>query len=166
MVHVEIRIAVKRDLESLADALGPGTSAAQVRARLEENREGLRSMIVAVREGRAVGSVSIGGGRFLREGSMRLFSLDVGPAFQRKGVGTALINAVEDIAAGRGLNEVNLEVGIDNEEAIRLYRRLGYQRCGEIVMDRWQRLQDDGSSETIETPLFVLVKRLDLTGVR
>ena len=157
---VEIRIATDGDLESLAEAHGSGISAAQIKRRLEESRQGFRTVLVAVKEDRAVGSVSIGGGRFQRTGSLRLFALDVGPAFRRKGVGTALVHAVEAIAAERGLDEVNLEVEINNEDAIRLYRRLGYRICGDAVMDCWARLRDDGSSETIKVPVFVMVKRL------
>ena len=87
----------------------------------------------------AVGSVGIGGGRHQSPGSLRLFAfdvgaLDVGPAFQRKGVGTALIKAVEAIAATRDVAEINLEVTIDNKDAIRLYGRLGYRICGDPVM--------------------------------
>ncbi len=160
MMPVEIRIATDRDLESLADAFVHGTSVAQLQRRLEESKCGLRTMLVAVLEGRAVGAVSIGGWGHQREGSLRLFALDVGPAFQRKGVGTALIKAVEAIAAESGMEEVNLEVEIDNEDAIRLYRSLGYRICGKPVMDRWHLLRDDGSSETIEVPVFVMVKRL------
>ena len=160
MMPVEIRIATNRDLESLADALGPEAGAAQLSTRFEENRTGIRTMLVAVQDGRAVGTISIGGGRFQREGSLRLFALNVGPAFRRQGVGTALVKAVEAIATESGMDEVNLEVEIDNEDAIRLYRRLGYRICGDPVMDRWTRLRDDGSVDTIEVPVFVMVKRL------
>ena len=165
MDAVEIRIATDRDLESLADAHDPGISAAQIERWLEESRMGFRTLLVAVEEGRAVGSVSIGGGRHQSPGSLRLFAfdvgaLDVGPAFRRKGVGTALIKAVEAIAADRDLDEVNLEVAIENKDAIRLYGRLGYRICGDPVMDRWNRMRDDGSSETIEEPSFLMVKRL------
>ena len=157
---VEIRIATDCDLESLAEAHGPGISSAQIKRRLEESSKGFRTMLVAVKEDRAVGSVSIGGGRFQRKGSLRLFSLDVGPAFRRKGVGTALVCAVEAIGTESGMDEGNLEVEIDNKDAIRLYRRLGYRICGDAVMDSWTRLEDDGSSDTIEVPVFVMVKRL------
>ena len=160
MNALEIRIATDCDLESLAESHAPGISAAQIKRRLEENRKGFRTMLVAVQEGRAVGSISIGGGRFQRPESLRLFALDVGPAFRRNGVGTALVKAVEAIAAESGMGEVNLEVEIDNKDAIRLYLRLGYRICGDAVMDRWTRLEDDGSSETIEVPVFVMVKRL------
>lgn len=160
MMPVEIRIATNRDLESLADALGPEAGAAQLSTRFKENRTGIRTMLVAVQDGRAVGTISIGGGRFQREGSLRLFALDVGPAFRRNGVGTALVKAIEAIAADRDLDEVNLEVAIENKDAIRLYGRLGYRICGDPVMDRWNRMRDDGSSETIEEPSFLMVKRL------
>ena len=158
---LEIRVATIHDFESLVDALGPEAGTAQLSTRFEESRTGLRTTLVAIKEGRAVGTISIGGGQFQREGSMRLFALNVGPAFRRQGVGTALVKAVEAIAAERGLAEVNLEVTIDNEDSIRLYRRLGYRICGDTVTGRWERKLDDGSSETIEVPVFVMVKKLD-----
>ena len=157
---VKIRTVKDSDLESLADAHRPGISTAQIKRRLEESDSGFRTMLVAVREGRAVGSVSIGGGRFQREGSLRLFSLDVGAAFRNSGLGTALVNAVEAVAADKGLNEVNLEVEINNKDAIRLYHRLGYRIRGDAVMDRRTQLRDDGTVVTIEVPVFVMVKRL------
>ncbi len=157
---IEIRTATDHDLESLAEAHAPGISAAQIKRRLEESRKGFRTMLVAVKQCRAIGSVSIGGGRFQRKNSLRLFALDVGPEFRRNGIGTALINTVEAIAHDRGLDKVNLEVETDNKDAIRLYRRLGYRICGNPVMDRWTLLQDDGTTKTIEVPVFVMVKRL------
>ena len=161
MNALEIRVARIHDLESLANALGPEAGAAQLSTRFEESRSGIRTMLIAARDGVAIATISIGGGQFQREGAMRLFALNVGPAFRRRGVGTALVKAVEAIAAERGLAEVNLEVTIDNEDSIRLYRKLGYRICGDTVTGRWERKLDDGSSETIEAPLFVMVKKLD-----
>lgn len=157
---LQIRIATKHDLESLTSALVPELSAAHIAQRFEESRAGIRTMLVAVRDGSAIATISIGGGRFQQEGSLRLFALNVGPAFRRKGVGTALVKAVESIAAESGMDEVNLEVTTENEDAIRLYRELGYRICGDTVMGHWQNMRDDGTSETIEAPLFVMVKKL------
>jgi ribosomal protein S18 acetylase RimI-like enzyme len=66
---------------------------------------------------------------------MRMFSLNVGAAFRRKGVGTALMEAVEQRARERGHQTVNLEVAVGNVDAVRLYKRRGYRclRDGEVV---------------------------------
>jgi ribosomal protein S18 acetylase RimI-like enzyme len=64
---------------------------------------------------------------------LRLFALDVGLRFRGRGIGTALIEAVERRARRQGLRGVNLEVGVDNGDAIRLYERLGYRRRGSPV---------------------------------
>ena len=160
IVEFQIRIASECDMESLAAALAPEPSAAHLAQRFEDSRTGIRTMLVAAIDGCAVGTISIGGGQFQRLGSLRLFALDVGPAFRRKGVGSALVKAVEAIAVDRELDEVNLEVTIDNCEAINLYLKLGYRICGNTVTGRWERKLDDGSSEIIEEPLYVMVKNL------
>ena len=113
------------DLGPLTTALEPEVPAAQVARRLEESRLGYRDMLVAELDEQVVGMVSLGGHGFQRHGSLRLFALDVGAAFRRRGVATALVRAVEAIASGRALDKVNLEVAIDNKDAIRLYERLG-----------------------------------------
>lgn len=89
-----------------------------------------------------------------------MFALDVGQAFRRQGVGTALIEAVEEMARLAGLGNVNLEVAVDNAGALRLYERLGYHRTGEPVTDRWEQQADDGSSEQIEEVSWIMVRSL------
>ena len=103
----------------------------------------------------------MGGHGFQRPGSLRLFALDVGAAIRRRGVGTALVKAVEAIASRRALDEVNLEVAIGNRDAIRLYERLGYRRHGDPVSDRWERRLDDGSSQMVDVPSWVMINRLE-----
>ena len=159
--RLSVRPAVDGDLGPLTAALGPDVPAAQVTRRLEESRLGYRDMLVAELDGQVVGTVSMGGHGFQRPGSLRLFALDVGAAFRRRGVGTALVKAVEAIASGRALDEVNLEVAIDNKDAIRLYERLGYRRHGDPVSDRWERRLDDGSSQMVDVPSWVMINRLE-----
>ena len=118
-------------------------------------------MLVAELDGQVVGTVSMGGHGFQRPGSLRLFALDVGAAFRRRGVGTALVKAVEAMASGRALDEVNLEVAIGDRDAIRLYERLGYRRHGDPVSDRWERRLDDGSSQLVDVPSWVMINRLE-----
>ncbi len=153
---LSIRPTREDDLEALSAALEPGIGAVQIRHRLEESLHGHREMLVAELEGQAVGTVSMGGRSFQRPGSLRLFALDVGTAFRRQGIDTALVEAA--VAAGRALGEVNLEVAVDNEDAIRLYERLGFRRHGDPVVDCWQQWRDDGSSQLIEVPSWVMIK--------
>ena len=103
--RLSVRPAVDGDLGPLTAALGPDVPAAQVTRRLEESRLGHRDMLVAELDGRVVGTVSMGGHGFQRPGSLHLFALDVGAAFRLRGVGTALVKAVEAIASGRDLDE-------------------------------------------------------------
>ena len=147
-----IRLARKNDLAALTAALEPEISATQVNRRLEESRLGYREMLVAELNGQAVGTVSVGGVGFQRPGSLSLFALDVGEVYRNRGIGTALVKAVEAVAADRGLDKVNLEVAIDNENAIRLYERLGFRRLGDPVMDHCQQT---------EAPSWVMVKELE-----
>jgi GNAT superfamily N-acetyltransferase len=67
-------------------------------------------------------------------------------AFPRgRGVGTALVQAAEEVTAGWGRAVIGLAVELDNERARRLYERLGYQLwAGPRVIDRWTEKDADG----------------------
>ena len=157
---MRIRLVRCADVEALADSLSPDVSAAQVKRRFEESQHGYRTMLVAELEGSAVGTVSMGGGRFQRPGSLRMFALDVGIEFRGCGIGTALIRAVEAMAVDMGTSEVNLEVSVENEDAIRLYERLGFHRLPEQATDRWEQMSEDGSSRTVEEQSWIMIKRV------
>ncbi|MBQ6508960.1 MAG: GNAT family N-acetyltransferase [Flexilinea sp.] len=58
-----------------------------------------------------------------------LLTLAVLPEFRNRGIGSALLHAMEN-AFGR--SEVYLYVDIENKNAIRLYRRAGYEQAGII----------------------------------
>jgi len=68
--------------------------------------------------------------------------------FQRKGVGTALLQAAVDMAdKWLNLSRLELEVYSDHESAVRLYKRFGFAiegtliryayRAGQYVDERW-----------------------------
>lgn len=61
----------------------------------------------------------------------RLYSLAVSPEFQGKGVGHALMLAVEDAAMEHDCITVRLEIRKDNASGIALYKKLGYREFGE-----------------------------------
>ncbi len=60
----------------------------------------------------------------------RLYSLAVSPRARGKGVGRALLTALEDAARETESRFIRLEVRVDNEGAIALYRAEGYRRIG------------------------------------
>jgi ribosomal protein S18 acetylase RimI-like enzyme len=61
-----------------------------------------------------------------------LFSMWVAPEARGRGVGGALIDTLVDWARSNGNSELLLDVGDDNEPAIALYRRKGFERTGVI----------------------------------
>ena len=159
--RLAVRRAEEKDIDGLAAALWPDASRAQVAQRWQDHRDGYREMLVAELDGRVVGTVSTSGHRHQRPGSLRLLALNVSPAFRGRGVGTALVRAVEEEEARRrGLAHVNLEVAVENAGAIRLYERLGYQRQGKPIVDRWTRLADDGGREEVEELSWVMVAKV------
>jgi ribosomal-protein-alanine N-acetyltransferase len=77
-------------------------------------------------EGELVGSTI---GRIEKIGSRvvgRVYTLNVRPDFRRRGIGVALLKSLEKEFKRFGCEKVILEVAVDNEPAMRLYRSLGY----------------------------------------
>ena len=156
-----IRRVRESDLSALTATLEPDVSAKQVNHRWQEDCDGYREMFVVELDCEVVGTVSSTHHHYQLPESLRMLALDVGRAFRRQGVGTALIEAIEAKARREGLRSVNLEVAMDNHAALHLYEGLGYQRLGEPIVNRWTRLTDDGRCEKVEEHSWVLVKKLD-----
>ena len=117
-------------------------------------------MLIAKLDGQIVGTISIGSYGHQLPVSLRMFALDVGAKFRRRGVGTALVEAVEAIARRYGIQSVTLEVAGGNEGALSMYERLGYQRLGNPEIVRWNRLSDSGHDEKVEELSWVMIKQL------
>lgn len=49
---------------------------------------------------------------------------------QKEGIGNFLMQSMIRLAADYGVNTIHLEVRVSNDTAIRLYERLGFQKCG------------------------------------
>jgi len=60
-----------------------------------------------------------------------VFSIGVAPTFRNRGVGSALLTTMEEIAHIRGAHSVFLEVGINNQTGRALYKKAGYQVIGQ-----------------------------------
>ena len=59
-----------------------------------------------------------------------VMNVAVDPEHQRRGVATALIEHLFELAAGDERRGYTLEVRVSNEDAIRLYRKLGFEPRG------------------------------------
>lgn len=56
----------------------------------------------------------------------KIITIDVAPPAQHSGLGTLLMSAVEDELKSAGCDYVSLEVAVDNERALRFYKKHGY----------------------------------------
>ncbi len=84
-------------------------------------------------------------------GAGELWMLSVHEAWQSLGVGTFLVEALEQAAAARGLRRVQLSVEDDNPRAAALYARLGYRPVGRRE-ESWP--LDDGSQHVTTTTVL------------
>lgn len=101
-------------------------------------------------------SIAVGGVDFTRRpGGGELWMLSVRGGWQSLGVGSMLINALEDRVRGRGLPRATLSVEHDNPRAESLYRRLGYRRTG-TELDGWS----IGPARSYATVCFTMAKPL------
>lgn len=122
--------AIRRQESVLLGTLAlPGERVEQTRKFLE----GLgpeAHLLVAELDGQVVGLI----GLHVKSGRMRhsaTVGMMVHEAFQGRGIGTALMAAILDLAdRWLNLHRVELEVFPDNERALRLYRRFGFVEEG------------------------------------
>ncbi|HLF72364.1 MAG TPA: GNAT family N-acetyltransferase [Dehalococcoidia bacterium] len=152
--RLHIRRLRREEIPALAAAIGE-ISEAQIVNRWREQEMGYRELLVAEQDGELAGTVSIGEG----ESTLHLFALEVAPALRRRGIGSAIVRHVIDVAWRRGLTRVYLEVRVDNP-ARRLYHRLGFRRVGPEFSNAWWRYLDDGTQERVEEPSIRMVKRV------
>ncbi|WP_295746533.1 ribosomal protein S18-alanine N-acetyltransferase [uncultured Limosilactobacillus sp.] len=55
-------------------------------------------------------------------------NIAVTPGYQRQGLGTAMLRALEKVSTENGMLTMSLEVRVRNSRAQRLYRQLGFQK--------------------------------------
>ena len=128
---VEIRPLRDGDLDGLEWDSQQAIQADYVRRTLAERGDDV-VFLVALANAQPVGVLGLDFGRKAEEGIVHLWAFGVLPSLQRLGIGTAMMRAAESliVAAPRGANAV--EVGVDewNQDAAKLYRRLGYRDHG------------------------------------
>jgi putative acetyltransferase len=134
--------ALLRDARVLLDGLYPPDSCHGLDLRAYERAE---VTLLVAREG----GVAIGCGAYQLhgDGSAEVKSMYVTPAAQGRGVGRAILAAIEDALRGR-VTTLRLETGIHQGAAMRLYERAGFRRRG-----RFGRYRNDPLSVFMEKSL-------------
>jgi len=90
-------------------------------------------MISAFVDGALVGNVRIGEAGSTRKVRHRaVLGISVRKAYWGRGVGGMLMDAAINTAQSAGYKQIELEVASDNERAIRLYERFGFEVCGRL----------------------------------
>lgn len=142
MTAVEYEQAARvREVESLRE-LAKVMSEEEARERLRQGTarflpQGLQTpghhLVVAENgRGEVVGDAWLGPDPSGAAGSAFLYDINVYEAFRRNGYGSAILAAVEELAAG---GRLRLNVNGDNAAAIALYRRSGYE-VSSMVMSK------------------------------
>lgn len=111
----------------------PYSTAERYRDRLAQPRDGVYSLVACV-DGEVIGTLGLdtnpGRARRKHVGSL---GMGVHDAWQGKGVGTALMQAALELAdRWLDLRRLELEVFVDNEGAIRLYKKFGFDIEGTL----------------------------------
>jgi ribosomal protein S18 acetylase RimI-like enzyme len=86
-----------------------------------------------------------------------VYSFRVRPPYRGAGLGTRMMQFVEEDLAQRGIHLVTLNVAQDNPGARRLYERLGYAVVG-ADPGRWSYPDHEGAWHTIEEPAWRMEK--------
>lgn len=134
------------------------------RRTFEEQQHRRRLMLVADVGGYPVGQVFLqfsSGDLSFADGRDRayLYSLRVMEPFQRRGLGTRLIGAAEELLRERGFHWTTIAAARDNAAAQRLYQRLGYRIFTEDP-GRWDYVDHEGKLRTVVEPCYVMEKRI------
>lgn len=87
------------------------------------------------------------------------YSLRVMDAFQRQGIGTALLEEAERILISRNYGVVGIAAARNNPGARRLYERLGFAVVAEDA-GRWQYIDHEGRTRQVSEPCWILEKWL------
>lgn len=121
-----IREATPADFETLwsidQECFAEGISYSQPELRHYMQRRGAFTLIKEDDEGVAAFVVA----ESSRRGTGHIITIDVRPRGRRRGHGSELLRAAEDRLRADGCGAVLLEVAVDNETAIRFYKRHGY----------------------------------------
>ena len=136
--------------------------------RLSRQKAGSATYLIAWNRGEPVGHLLLkwdGAGEDVGHDHLgdipELNAIVVKEGLRGQGIGTKLISTAEDLVRSRGNLSVGLAVGIDNEDAHRLYRRLGYRdwRHGTFTTT-WTEIGPDGKEREDSEEVVYMTKSI------
>ena len=83
---------------------------------------------------------------------MFVYELGVAPAARRRGVATALLHTLGELARSRGCYGMWVAVDADNDAALATYERAGARHQGACVVRGWSFDREDGSASGAVPP--------------
>ena len=166
-VAITIRPLHETELDAVERALRFGVPEKH-RGRLARQRTGSVLYLIAWQESFPVGHALLklllprdDPRQVARPRCPELEDLLVHPEWRSRGIGSQLLDAVEQAARERGYSEIGLSVAVDNAEAQRLYARRGYVDAGLGVFSLGGAyLEADGTPRSWTETCTYLVKRL------
>jgi GNAT superfamily N-acetyltransferase len=102
-----------------------GIGGTRATAELVLSQLGDRARFAVATDAEGSGPLGVGIG-VTEEGWLGLFSLAVRPETRRRGIATAIVDALEGWAAGAGASRAYLQVEADNAQALAFYARRGF----------------------------------------
>jgi putative acetyltransferase len=120
-------------LNAELSAVYPEQGATHFRLDPEEVADGRGAFLLATRAGTPVGCGAV---RRIAQGTGEIKRMYVVPAERGRGLGRALLTALEDEARSLGLSRLFLETGARQHAAVAMYERAGFSRVdpyGEYV---------------------------------
>ncbi|MFL5538256.1 MAG: GNAT family N-acetyltransferase [Longimicrobiaceae bacterium] len=163
---IEIRRLAARDVDAIASAFEAWPKPREQFERyLAEQEAGRREILVAWRETRACGYVTLvwepDHPPFRESGIPEIQDFNVLPAFRREGIGSRLLDAAERLAASRS-TVVGIGVGLyaDYGAAQRLYVRRGYVPDGRGISHRGRTVLGGETVVADDDLVLRLTKRL------
>ncbi|MBE6644962.1 MAG: GNAT family N-acetyltransferase [Ruminococcaceae bacterium] len=93
-------------------------------------RSGKDAMFVALCDGKIVGNAIVEHNKILRYSHRAEISLTVLREYWGRGIGSHLMQMMIDFARGAGIEILYLEVRADNNRALSVYRKFGFESIG------------------------------------
>lgn len=134
------------------------------RRAMNEAMQGRRILLVADLEGRPIGQIfiqlhTVPADPLKLPKTGYFYSFRVRPEYRNMGIGSTLISRAEGALRMRAFQRVLIGVAKDNQSALRLYQRRGYQIITEDPGE-WSFVDHENKLREIVEPTFILEKYL------